>query len=252
MGLFQPPATTRFDLQFSLLGVPVRVHPLFWLMAVIFGYGNGDLTQLVIWVAVVFVSILIHEMGHALMFRRFGQAAEVVLYIGGGLAVPRSEWVGRRRTNVELTTGERIAVSLAGPGAGFAFAILVMMVVVVLGGRLAYSPILGIIPAVSAFVPPGFLLNSIVGALLWINIFWGVINLVPVLPLDGGNVAYQLLTQADPLYGERKALWLSVIAGVITAVVGLLFLRSNYMAFLFGMLAIQSYERVNGGARRYY
>jgi Zn-dependent protease len=251
MVLFQPPAPTRFDLRFSLAGIPVRVHPLFWLMTLLFGAASDGLIQLVIWVAVVFVSILIHEMGHALTMQRYGVSADVVLYLGGGLAVPRPERFGGRWTGVRLTTGQSILISLAGPGAGFLLALLVIIVVVILGGTLFYTPLLGILPMVSAFLPAGGLLNSVVGALLWVNIFWGLINLVPVQPLDGGNVAREFLSSADPVDGERKALWISVIAGAITAIVGFVMLRSAYMALLFGFLAIQSYERVKGVSGRY-
>src|SRR4051794_4982523 len=133
MQLFQPPSVTRYDVRFTLAGIPVRVHPLFWLMGIIFGIGTGNLILLLIWVAVVFVSILIHEMGHAFTMRHYGVSPEVILYLGGGLAVPRSEQSGRRWGRFELRTGEQILVSLAGPGAGFLLAALVMIGVVVTG-----------------------------------------------------------------------------------------------------------------------
>src|SRR5262245_8750995 len=100
LALFQPPAPTRYDLRFAVVGIPVRVHPLFWVMALILGSVSADLVQLLVWVVVVFVSILIHEMGHALTMRYYGQPAEVILYIGGGLAVPQSETFGRRWAGV--------------------------------------------------------------------------------------------------------------------------------------------------------
>jgi Zn-dependent protease len=87
--------------------------------------------------------------------------------------------------------------------------------------------------------------------LLSVNIFWGLINLVPVYPLDGGNVARYALLQQDPRDGILKSLWISVIAGGIVAVLGLFAFRSVYMALLFGFLAFQSYQslqnRYGGG-----
>jgi stage IV sporulation protein FB len=253
MVLFQPPSPTRYDLRFSLAGIPVRVHPLFWLMTILFGAGSGGLIQLLIWVAVVFVSILIHEMGHALTMRHYGLGAEVILYLGGGLAVPQTQSFGNRWNSVGITSTHRILISLAGPGAGFLLALLVIIVVIVLGGTVIYAPLFGLIPSVAAFFPRGSnLVNTIVGALLWINIVWGVINLVPTIPLDGGNISYTYLTSVDPLHGERKALRISLIAGIIAAIVGLVLMGSAYMALLFGILAIQSYERLGGGFRRFY
>ena len=72
MRLFEPPPPTRFDLCFTLFRVPVRVHPLFWLIAALFGGITGDLRTLIIWVASVFLSVLVHKMGHAPAMRRFG------------------------------------------------------------------------------------------------------------------------------------------------------------------------------------
>jgi membrane-associated protease RseP (regulator of RpoE activity) len=93
-----------------------------------------------------------------------------------------------------------------------------------------------------AALPWGTLPNLFVGALLWVNIFWGVINLMPVYPLDGGNVTRYALLKADPWNGVRRSLWISVIAGAIIAAVGLIFFRSLFMALLFGFLAFQSYQ----------
>src|SRR6185369_3714348 len=90
----------------------------------------------------------------------------------------------------------------------------------------------------------GAFLGVFISLLLAVNLFWGLINLVPVYPLDGGNVARYALIQYDPRDGVRKSLWLSVIAGAVVALVGLLFFRSIYMALLFGFLAYQSYQSI--------
>ena len=54
---------TPYDLRFHALGIPVRVHPLFWLGAALLAGRADDLAVIVIWVACVFVSILVHEYG---------------------------------------------------------------------------------------------------------------------------------------------------------------------------------------------
>ena len=75
----------------------------------------------------------------------------------------------------------------------------------------------------------------------------GVDQSLPVYPLDGGNVSRNLLLQADPVDGVRKSLWISVIAGGLVALAGFFFFRSIYMAVLFGLLAFQSYQSLQGG-----
>jgi stage IV sporulation protein FB len=244
MLFFQVPPPTRYDLRFNLAGFPVRVHPLFWLIAVLLGYSSGDIVQILVWVVVVFISILIHELGHALAFRRYGLSSQIVLHFAGGLTVPESTQWGSRWANVALGPNQNIFISLAGPGAGFLLAALVIVGVLLTGGSIITTRLLGFIPIPGFAVLPfgGNVLNIFVTALLWVNIFWGIINLLPVFPLDGGNVTRNVLIQADPVDGVRKSLWVSVIAGALIALAAFFFLRSLYMAFLFGFLAFQSYQ----------
>ena len=241
MTFFQEPGHTRFDLRFSIFGIPVRVHPLFWLMTLIFGGFSGNLLSLLIWVVVVFLSILIHELGHALTMRFFGQPARIVLYLGGGLAIPDSWGYGS-----VLTANEQILMLLAGPGAGFLFAGLTLGSVLLVGGSVGMTFLYGFLPFPLAYLPIGGLISAIIGVILWVNIFWGFINLVPAFPLDGGQVARHLWLKADRWDGLRKSLWLSVITGAVMALMGLILMQSIYIALLFGLLAFQSYQSLQG------
>jgi Zn-dependent protease len=247
MFLFQPLPPTRYDLNFNIAGIPVRVHPLFWLIAVLFGF-TTNLLQLLCWVLVVFVSILIHELGHAFAMRYYGQSPRIVLHYAGGLAYADSVAWGSRWASVALGPNQQLIIALAGPVAGFLLATLVIVFVSLSGGSVGTTWLFGFIPlpltAMMAF--GGSIVNLIVTLLLWVNIFWGLVNLLPVFPLDGGNVARNILIQYDPRDGIRKSLWLSVITGALMAMVGLIFFHSIYIALLFGMLAFQSYQFVQG------
>jgi membrane-associated protease RseP (regulator of RpoE activity) len=145
---------------------------------------------------------------------------------------------------VALTPNQQIFISLAGPGAGFLFAALVIGIVLLAGGSLITTRLLGVIPLPLTAIMPfgGAVVSALVSMLLWVNIFWGLVNLVPVYPLDGGSVTRNLLLQADPVDGVRKSLWISVIVGALVALAGLVFFRSLFMALLFGLLAFQSYQ----------
>jgi Zn-dependent protease len=243
MTLFQPPPTTRYDLNFNLLGFPVRVSPLFWLIAVLFGLSLASLWHILVWVVVLFVSILIHEMGHALAMRAYDEEAEIVLHGFGGLAIPSSSrWGG----SGSRTAVEDIIVSLAGPAAGFLLAVLVLLLVFITGGTIEVNWLAFIIPIPNATVSGGPILNITVSLLLWVNIFWGLINLLPVFPLDGGQVSRSLFTISDPWDGQRKSLIVSAVVGGLMAVVGFVFFKSIFMGFLFGILALQSYQMLRG------
>ncbi len=252
MFLFQPPTPTRFDLCFSVAGFQIRVHPLFWLIALLFGSSAGSPAKLIGWVIAIFVSITIHELGHAFALRRTGQESQIILYAMGGLTVPESISWGGRYASVAISPNQQIFISLAGPFAGFLFAVLLLGISIPLGGVILPATIFGFVPFPYILFPEGWeILTSFFMSLLWVNIFWGIINLMPVHPLDGGSVVRYILIQTDPLNGLRTSLWVSVITGAAIAIAGLLFLQSTYMAILFGLLAFQSFQALQGGAGRY-
>lgn len=219
------------------------MHPLFWLVALLLG-SSGALIEIPIWIFVVFLSILIHELGHALAFRRYGIRSQIVLHFMGGLTIPEATPWGTGWANVSPAPRQQIAISLAGPFAGFLFAVLVMAGVTILGGTLLTSRLFGFLPLPLTAIMPfgGSVLSMFLTMLLFVNVFWGIFNLLPVYPLDGGQVTRNVLIQYDPMDGARKSLWLSVLMGGIIALVGLLLMKSVYIAFLFGLLAFQSYQ----------
>ncbi len=161
---------TEFDLRFSLFRIPVRVHPGFWLMAVIMGsrllQEIDGLMLVAIWVAVVFISILVHEMGHALAVRYFRWEPHIVLYHFGGYAAYHPPW--------GQTHWQSIFISFAGPGAGFLLYGIV---------RLFEFWYVQDINRLNWFV------LFAIYQLKYVNLWWGLINLLPVLPLDGGRIA---------------------------------------------------------------
>jgi stage IV sporulation protein FB len=177
--------------------------------------------------------------------RRFGVDSHIVLYSFGGLAVPRSA----RRGQLNWTS--QIMISLAGPFAGFLFGGIVLGIVYASGGIVYLAKIFDFLPIPMAYVfvggRVGNMLNDAIWITIWINTFWGLINLLPVFPLDGGHVSQQLFIRFDPWNGVRNALWLSVVTGAILAIGGIAFFDNLYMTFLFGILALQSYQIIQGG-----
>jgi stage IV sporulation protein FB len=190
--VFFEPSRSQFDLNFRIFGIDVRIHPMFWLVSVIMGWYSLDLgfEFLLIWIICVFVSILIHELGHVFAGMLFGSHGHIVLYSFGGLAIGSSAL--RRRW-------QRIVVYFAGPLAGFLLAGLTILV----ARRIDPEEI-----------PPLLLITF--EDLLWINIFWGLLNLLPVWPLDGGQISRDFLEGVQPNGGTRTSLGISlVVAGLL-------------------------------------
>lgn len=187
---------SQFDLRFRLFGIPVNVTPWFWVAAIVGGWmpnTNEHLDLLLIWVGCLFVSILVHEMGHAMVARWFGWPPEIFLYLFGGLAVYRPGY--------GHTTTRSVLISLAGPGAGFVLYGLIRLLrelALSSGWLLTLDPAWGLRVA-------DFLVQ-----MEWINLYWGIVNLFPILPLDGGRIAEALLVRVRPASGPRLAAMLSV------------------------------------------
>ena len=111
-------------IQFNLFGVNVRVEIWFWVILAVIGGGlqasnTEDLLLVAMFVLAGFISVLVHEMGHALMIRKYGQPTQVVLSAFGGYA---SYPAGA------LTRKKSFLVTAAGPVAQLGFAGLIIIV----------------------------------------------------------------------------------------------------------------------------
>ncbi len=254
------PQRTDYDVNFHCCGFPVRVHPLFWLAGLILGASGAYDTQgqvnpdaglqLLTWIVVMFVSILAHELGHSFVMRYFGQSSHIILYMLGGLAVPDSANFAFSQS-ARPTPTSNILVSLAGPGAGFLLAGLTVALIYALGGEfhvaLANAPLF-----FDYQLPPDTSrpLYYLISYLLFMNIFWGLVNLLPVFPLDGGQVSRELFERVDAWHGFVRSLWLSILTAVIVAVASWVYLDSRLMPLMFISLAASNYmmlQQISGG-----
>lgn len=229
------PPRSQYDVNFVVAGVPVRIHPWFWVVTVLLAIqGDKSPMNVALWVTAVFVSILIHELGHVLAFRYYGTTGHVVLYSFGGLAIPSS--------HVTRDRWSQTVISLAGPGAGFVLAAAVLGVLRVWGKPWEFhadAPV-GLWFTVYNFEP--YNVCRLARAMVFINIFWGLVNLLPIFPLDGGKIAQAHLTHHNPRDGMRQSLVLSILAAIGMAAVGLVRFDSVFMAIFFGYLAFLNYQ----------
>ncbi len=212
-------------LRFRLSGIPFAVTPYFWIGSAIFGAnaarGPNGLLLLAVWVLCVFVSIVLHELGHALAGRQVGVEPYVVLYQMGGLTyLP-----GR-----ELSRGQHIYVSLAGPAAGF----LTLMCVLAARYGLATT-------SAGDWVESGPMTSLVVGTavrdLIWTNGYWTLFNLLPILPLDGGQVLRDVL-------GPGLRMVTRIVGALCAAGCCLLALEwgQPWIAFFLGYLAFVNFR----------
>lgn len=203
--------------RFSIFGIPVEVQPWFWLTLALIGgindAGTPDgLLRLLLFVLAGFISVLVHELGHALTGKRFGAATAITLHAFGGYATFPA---GR------FTRGQDFLVTAAGPA-----------IQLVLGGIF-----LAVLKSGTTFAPMGVVF---IKALAGISIFWAILNLIPVIPLDGGRLMASIL-------GPRQitlTLKISMIIAIASSALFLYFNIGIIFPILLGFMAYQNWQEL--------
>ncbi len=262
--MFQEPASTPIDIRFRLFRTAVRIHPLFWVIALLFGRNRFDDPDksMAIWVFALFISILIHEFGHIIAMRNLDDDGYIVLHAFGGLAISTKR--------LHRTPKEMIQVALAGPIAGFILIVIIYVVTQLLGAELQgfyygvtgweiiefaipqfYVYDLGMLRLDEGVIPLATQaviwthINDLIVTLSVINILWGLLNLVPVFPLDGGQTVMGIFSLSNPQTGQVEALRVSLVVGAMISIVAVFVLQELYLGIMFGFLAFQSYQMLN-------
>ncbi|MEL7530610.1 MAG: site-2 protease family protein [Bacteroidota bacterium] len=197
------------SLRFKLFGFPVTIEPTFFLLGLLFYRMAGTplaTLEVMVW---VLIAIMVHELGHAFAMRQFGLSPSIRLHMIGGMAY----W--EKNAGAPLSNLQQIWIALAGPLAGFA-----------MGGLLwLWANYVGAIPH--------FALDEyqVYSYTQFFTIYWSILNLLPVYPLDGGQVLYYGLN-LNPRWNAR------LLTGIITLAVGgtLLFLALRVQQYWVAIL----------------
>jgi Zn-dependent protease len=236
------PPRSQGDLNFTLFGIPVRVHPFFWLIAVMIGMNDkSDIYTILMWCIAMFVAILCHELGHAAVMRAYGFHPWITLYGMGGLT---SYDQGRTYDSKGAGPLGQVLISLAGPVAGFLLAGLLVVGIIATGYSkyLYVEPVFGGIPMPLVLGAPHVQLQRLLDNLFIICVIWGIVNLMPIYPLDGGQVVREILMKIAGAEGLRISMFLSMIVACLIAVFGIVQLHSLFVTLMFGYLAFSSYK----------
>ena len=195
--------------------IPIRIHPFFWLLTAIIGWlYSTSLVGTLIWMVVIFISVLFHEYGHALTARFFGQHATISLVAFGGLTT---------RGGQKLQLWQEFLIVFNGPLFGFCLLFIVNFMLTLFSGSVNQITL--------------YALN----VAFYINLFWTLVNLLPAHPLDGGRLLSIILEACLGFRGVKLALLFSLI---FCGALGLLFFSFNAMlpGALFFLLAFENYR----------
>jgi Zn-dependent protease len=185
-----------------ILGFSIDLSASFLLLLAVVFFMTGGLSGVVV-VLLAFASVLVHELGHALVARRLDVRVDSIeLYFFGGAA---------KMVEAPRTAEHEIAIAAAGPAVSFAIGGLAMLL-------------------------HGLTGVALLATLAWVNLILGAFNLLPALPMDGGRILRAALARRMPFarathHAVRVARWIA--AGL--AVAGL-FQGSLYMVLVAGLV----------------
>jgi stage IV sporulation protein FB len=264
-------SSSPFELRWRLFGIRFRIGPSFWIFSAIMGFlvmqaeqsmrqqalsTQTMLLRVLFWVLCTFASVLVHELGHVIVGRIFGQPGDIALYGMGGQAAGKYE---------KLTSWQRIFVAAAGPGAGFLFLgaqvaldshnwNLFMDYFNLQSMKVELNLINKITDNVWRMNSPNF--RIIMGFLFLMNLFWNVLNLLPIFPMDGGMIVREIFVMIFPTNGLKLTYGFSFFLAGLVVVYSLVKLfvpsadapRDQFSRILdmiwlvtFGMLALQNF-----------
>ena len=199
----------------TLLGIPIRIHATFVFLLVWLGMSaaasSRDVPVEIVFVLALFACVVLHELGHAAMARRFGvRTREIVLYPFGGVA-----WL-------EQIPGGRaeLLIALAGPAVN-----------VVIAGVCALALVAFSLPHPFQQTLP-WERSGMVQKLLSANVLLVLFNLIPAFPMDGGRVLRAVLSMS---VGQQKATRIAALVGQAIAavfVIGGVTMREPFLAFI--------------------
>jgi Zn-dependent protease len=178
-------------MSFTLLKIPVHIHPTFWIFLLFFtGIIHDPSVKSALIGGVMFVSLLVHEYGHALTAVYFGTQPTVTLEAFGGKASYNARGISKK---------QEFLITLNGP-------LLESMLIVV-----SY-----------AFIKSGiFASHHYIQYTLYVtmrlNILWCLLNLIPIEPLDGGHLMRYFLEKRFGEEGHRISLIVGVTSAVLAA-----------------------------------
>lgn len=167
-----------------IFGFPVDVRPGFVMLLALFAFINQG--EVGLWLAgCVGIFTLIHELGHAFAARATGAKASIALDFLAGYASfeptrPLKRW-------------ERAGISLAGPAVQITLGVIVLALMGV--SPLDHNEVYSTAPSLAVW---------------WAGPVIGLVNLIPILPLDGGNIVMNGLDALIPGRARTAMLYFSV------------------------------------------
>ncbi len=199
---------------FRVLGIPVTIGPSIVVGLAVLGVLSRFSSELLVeWVGLGLVALLLHELGHALAFRRYGVASSISFWVLGGVTVPTDLDAATR-----LSDRQMLVVALSGPLVGLIIGVATL------------APAVAFHDTARSIREPLFLW-------MFVNLGWGIFNLLPIASLDGGRALEYLGGAIFGRAGRAVGLAAGLVASALIAVAaaGLGLYSVAFVAVVFGL-----------------
>ena len=203
----------------SIGGTSIDIDFTFFLLIFLFAVQSYDrgLAYALVWAPVIFISILFHEFAHAGMIAIFGYGSSHIVLGGmGGVTI------NERRAR----PWHDMLISAVGPASSFVLALICKQIYYrVPAGQTD--------PMLRVFLP----------LMVWAGFVWGIFNLLPVPPLDGGQALRNLLrTFLREGVAFTISIWIARVVGAIAIVYGI-FSKDYFISLIFGWFTFNNVQR---------
>jgi Zn-dependent protease/CBS domain-containing protein len=221
-----------------IFGVELRIHLTFFFLLIFVWltetttHGAANAGRGLALVAIIFGSVVLHELGHALVGMRAGVPAKaiILLPIGGVTLFDETQ---RPLEPGMLTWKRDIRIALAGP-------LVNIIVAIATGGVL-----LAVAPQIHFWAKPFYIYSgNLPRSLFWANLGLALFNLLPAYPMDGGRVLRAIFSRSmDPVRATRRAVSIGQAFATLFMLVGMLWNIWLTMIGFFLFIAAQLEER---------
>jgi Zn-dependent protease/predicted transcriptional regulator len=209
----------------SIAGIALYIHATFLLLLAWVAISDYQRSQSassaltgVLFVLAVFATVVLHELGHALMARRYGiKTQDITLLPIGGVA---------RLERMPREPKQELLVALAGPAVNVLIAGLLYTWLSVTGGMPAFLD--------SASLSAGFLDRQFVAQLLAVNVWLVLFNLIPAFPMDGGRVLRAVLAMRNRDYARatETAARVGRFFALVFGLLGMFVVNNPFLVFI--------------------
>ena len=181
-----------------IAGIDIRIHFTFLLLVGLFAVagtapGGPGALGAVLWLAIIFGCVIVHELAHCLVGRSRGAVVhEIELLPIGGVS---------KLEKLPEGPADEFAMAIAGPAASLGIAIGAALLALVFA-----QPVL----------PVDMFGGPLLARIMWFNLLVAAFNLLPAFPLDGGRVFRALLERRHDLetatrVAARVGRWMAIV-----------------------------------------